>query len=147
MTDDTRQPDGRDGESLLTECCHELGVSEPIAIAICEWSQEKFGVPIRTLSATHSQVSMEMFARCLLKYKKPYMPLRVAFWAMGAPELDNALGRPTLTEIARQCGCTKANVQKTCRDIQTELNLPPRKDQRTMEARQRMSNKRKEGCK
>ena len=144
MTTEPPQPD--DSESLLAGCCRELGVSEPMAIDIIGWSEERFGVPINGSggsSIMESFISIEQMARCLLKFKQPYMPMRVLFWALDSRVLDDALGHVSPTEIAKQCGCTKQNVAKTFSVIQAELNLQPRKTQRTAEARHKMSVKRK----
>ena len=136
------QPSSAD-ESIIAKCCRELAVSEPHAIEICEWSEETFGVPISYVPPVQHIVTIEQMMRLLLKFKNPFMPLKVFGWALNSRSIDDVMGHPNLNDIARQCGCTKANVNKTLKTIQAELNLPIRNGQRTAESRKLMSERRK----
>jgi hypothetical protein len=147
MIQNGRQTNGHVTESILAQCCRDLGVSEPVAESYLEWSEERFGVVSKnggvSTALLQSSVTIEQMARCLLKFKQPYMPMRVLFWAINSRVLDDALGHLTLTDIAKHCECTKQNVDASLRAIQRELNLPKRKTQRSAESRLKMSEKRK----
>ena len=139
-----RQPDGRDGETLIHECCSDLAVSETRAIEILSWAEEKFTVPVHSVSSPAQYiVSMEKFARCMMSFRNAWLGNRLLLYSLNSPAMDDVLNHQSPSDFCRQAGCTRQNGNILLKQIQTELGLPARNGQRTVESRQKMSQKRK----
>jgi hypothetical protein len=143
MDSENYPPNGRDSETLIQKCCTDLAVRESVAIEILEWAEENFTVSIAHVNPVIKQsIALEKLARWLVSFKNPWLGIRVLLFAIDTRSLDDVLNHGYPSQWARQAGCTKQNVNKLLSEIQEDLNLEPRKDQRTAESKQKMSIKR-----
>jgi hypothetical protein len=134
---------GRDSETLIHKCCSDLAVSESRAIEILEWTEENCEARVNQSGPAKYLVSIEMFARVMVSYKNAWLGNRLLLYALNNSALDDVLNHQYPAEFAREAGCTKANAIKLLQEIQKDLVLPPRQSQRTVEAKQKMSDSRK----
>lgn len=144
------------GEELLHACCSNLGVNRAMAMAIIAWADEH--MPSRSVDNDGTagieavRRAFELIERgfdVLISYQssqKTAHEVRMSTRIMAlALDFSLAAGAKDPTEIARQCGLTKAAGQK-CFDLfnSEKLKLPLRAGQRGAQARANMSAKRNE---
>ena len=142
MIPDDQQPEPSES-GLLTKCCQELGVSEPVAVEILSWTEENFAVPITHADPGRHIVSLEIVFRMLyLAHKKGNLKLTLLLLGY-ALKLGDVVHCHSAADAGKQCDCTKQNATKKLRTIQAALGLEPLSEQREESARQKMSAKRK----
>lgn len=124
------------GETLLQKCCSDLAVNESRAMEIIEWAQENTANK-KAISAgmIHHAVGFEKMARVMVQFENSWLGIRLLFYALDNPAIDDVLGHKIPAEFAREQDCTRANATKLLKRIQDALGLPPRKGQRTESTR------------
>lgn len=115
-----------------------------------QWAEQLFGGAGRTshgsasgFNGSQASVGMEKFARLLVESANPKLAVRLLFYALNSPALDDVLNHSCPADFAKSCDCTRANATKYLSEIQSSLGLPPRKGQRDAAARKTFSDKQK----
>jgi len=142
-------PTDRAGEELINKLCADLCINDSLAMEILAWADENIShCDIRPMDlknlVIHKSVSIEKIARMLVGRKDNISCfIRVLFWSLGDPALDEVLNHQYPAHWARQYGLSKYALTKMAETVQAQFNLPPRADQRNDKSRKKMSEVRK----
>lgn len=123
--------------SWTQECARDTGKSELTVIEVAEWLQERFG---GGSGGGTGGVAMAKVFQWILKKQQTRMAVMAACYALS---LDEEINFKRPSDIARDYGCARENVRKMVDDFQQFMNLPPRKEQRLKESRDKMAHKRR----
>lgn len=145
-------PEGRDGEALLHQCCSDLGVNFATAVQIVAWADENLSAREREgggggFHAWQHSLSLEKLARLMVGFENARLGNRLLLFALNHPALDDVIAHGYPASFARQFGCTRANAIKLLGYIQSELGLPIRPGQKSPHAREKMRTQRNQQLK
>ena len=133
---------GESDSSWTAACARECGVSEPTVVDVVGYYQEHHEKESASSGGAKMEVGIEKFARLMVSFKNAPKENYLLLYALDNRALDDVLGNLNASDFGHKFGCTKQAINKALSKIQHELHLPPRKDQRSHESRQKMSVKR-----
>lgn len=140
---------GHLGESLLEQFIADFGLSEPAAIEMIAWFEEKaprahahdgnHGQELRRLRELFYTILEQTL---LAAPAEAQLTLKMILWRSGLPFADDLIANQSPADWCRPAGITKQACFKQANEIGDRLGFPRRPDQRDAIARAKMSTKR-----
>ena len=136
--------DNSESDSSITqEVARRCGASESVVVDIIQCWQELSGEENQSSNNAQKEIAIERFARQMVSFRGAPKENYLILYALDSRALDDVIGNCDQEDFARMFGVEKATINKALEKIRNDLNLPPRKDQRNLESRQKMSKTRK----
>jgi hypothetical protein len=124
-------------QSWTQTAAQDTGTSESTVIEVIGWYQENIAA---ASGGGSGAVALSKVFQWMLRKQDIRLAAKAAAYALG---LDEEINFKRPSDIARDHGCARENVRKMVDDFQQFLGLPPRKEQRQKESRDKMAQKRR----